>query len=127
MSKFTIDGTEYNEEQLAENAKLHCRKLVEIDREIAQRRVNEGDVIVNLDDSESDESGSGGWERDYDSQELRELRVNRQPAKTGEEMDEDEFQDFLADYIDNKKKAMEKDSDAPGNVITFKPKKDVFH
>jgi len=48
-------------------------------------------------------------------------------ASQAEEMDEDEFQDFLADYIDNKKKAMEKDSDAPGNVITFKPKKDVFH
>jgi hypothetical protein len=37
MAKFTIDGTEYNEEHLAENAKLHCRKLVEIDREIAEK------------------------------------------------------------------------------------------
>lgn len=48
-------------------------------------------------------------------------------ASQAEDMDEDEFQDFLSDYIDNKKKTMEKDSDAPGNVITFKPKKDVLH
>lgn len=48
-------------------------------------------------------------------------------ASQAEDMDEDEFQDFLSDYIDNKKKIMEKDSDAPGNVITFKPKKDVLH
>ena len=49
-------------------------------------------------------------------------------AEQAEEMDEDEFQDFLADYIDNsKKKEAGKDSDSPGNVITFKPRKDVLH